>query len=178
MQHAPMPETALRLFIGLRPEGEARTSLQAHQRLWRWPAGVRLLEAEHLHLTLHFLGLVHSARVDALQHALAEIPMTPIPLLFRTPAAWSVAVLLAEENAALRDLRQRLMVPLLRLGLPVDGHWTPHVTLARHAKGAVPPSCPPLVHWTAGHFSLVLSTLSPRPPYVRHEVLRRYPTQA
>jgi 2'-5' RNA ligase len=86
-----------------------------------------------------------------------------------------VAVLLADENVALNDLRSRLMVPLLRMGLRVDGHWTPHVTLARHALGAVPPACSPPVHWTARHFSLVRSTLSPTPPFVQHDVLRRYP---
>ena len=42
-----------------------------------------------------------------------------------------MAVLLADENVALDDLRSRLMVPLLRMGLRVEGHWRPHVTLAR-----------------------------------------------
>jgi 2'-5' RNA ligase len=128
-------------------------------------------------MTLHFLGLVHAARVDELQHALAEIPMAPLSLVLRTPALWEVAVLLADENAALRDLRLRLMVPLLRMGLRVDGRWTPHVTLARKARGAVPPACSPPVHWNACHFALVLSTLSSTPPYARHDVLRRYPVE-
>lgn len=174
---ASMPETALRLFIGLQPDDAVQAAIRSHQSLWRWPPRARLLQAEHLHMTLHFLDLVHSARVDELQHVLGTIPMQPIPIVLRTTAVWKVAVLLADENVALNDLRSRLMVPLLRMGLRVDGHWTPHVTLAREAAGAAPPAGSPPVHWTARHFALVLSTRSPRPPHVRHDVLRRYPSE-
>ena len=171
-----MPETALRLFIGLQPDDEGQAAIRSHQSLWRWPARARLLQAEHLHMTLHFLDLVHSARVDELQQVLGTILMQPIPIVLRTTASWAkAAVLLADENVALDDLRSRLMVPLLRMGLRVEGHWTPHVTLARHAPGAMPPACSPPVHWTARHFSLVRSTRSPAPPFVQHDVLRRYP---
>lgn len=170
-----MPETALRLFIGLQPDDDVQAAIRSNQSLWRWPPRARLLKAEHFHMTLHFWERVHSARVDELQHVLGTIPMQPIPIVLRTTAVWKVAVLLADENVALNDLRSRLMVPLLRMGLRVDGHWTPHVTLARHALGAVPPACSPPVHWTARHFSLVRSTLSPTPPFVQHDVLRRYP---
>ena len=173
---ASMPETAMRLFIGLQPDDEVQAEIRSHRSLWRWPARARLLRAEHLHMTLHFLDLVHSARVEELQHVLGTIPMQPTPIVLRTTALWTkVAVLLAEENVALNDLRLRLMVPLLRMGLRVDGHFTPHVTLARRALGAVPPACSSPVHWTARHFSLVRSTLSPTPPFVQHDVLRRYP---
>lgn len=175
---ASMSEAALRLFVGLQPDDGVLAAIRSHQSLWRWPPRARLLKVEHFHMTLHFWDRVHSARVDELQHVLGTIPMPPIPIVLRTKALWTkVAVLLADENVALNDLRSRLMVPLLRMGLRVEGHWTPHVTLARNAHGAVPPTGSPPVHWTARHFSLVLSTLSPRPPYVRHDVLRRYPSE-
>ena len=173
-----MPETALRLFIGLQPDAAVQADLQKHQKLWRWSATARPFEVELFHMTLHCLGWVHSARLRELQQALATVPFEPFSLVLRTPALWEVAVLLADDNVALDDLRLRLLVPLMRMGLQVDGHWTPHVTLARKAKRSVPPvHCFP-VHWAASHFSLVLSTPLSRPPYVRHEVLKRYPTQA
>lgn len=176
---ASMPEAALRLFIGLQPDEDVQAAIRSHQSLWRWRPGARLLRAEHFHMTLHFWEQVHPARVDELQHVLGTIPMQPIPIVLRTTALWKkVAVLLVEENVALNDLRLRLMVPLLRMGLRVEGHWTPHLTLARDPHGAVPPTGSPPVHWTARHFSLVLSTRSPRPPHVRHDVLRRYPSEA
>ena len=175
---ALMPETALRLFIGLQPDSAVQADLQKHQKLWRWSTTARPFDVEQFHLTLHFLGWVHSARLSELQLALATVPVEPLSLVLRSTALWEVAVLLADDNVALDDLRMRLMVPLMRMGLRVDGHWTPHVTLARKAKGSVPPVHSFPLPWTASHFSLVLSTPLPRPPYVRHEVLSRYPTQA
>ena len=176
---ASMLETAVRLFIGLQPDHEGQAAIRSHQCLWRWPPRVGLLRAEHLHMTLHCLGWVHSARVHELQHMLGTVPMQPIPIVLRTTASWKkVAVLLSDENVALNDLRWRLMVPLMRMGLRVEGHWKPHVTLARYAHGAVPPASSPPVFWTARHFSLVLSTPLPRPPYVQHDVLYHYAAEA
>jgi 2'-5' RNA ligase len=169
---ASMPESALRLFIGLQPDDDVQAAIRSHQSLWRWPPRARLLKPEHFHMTLHFWEQVHPALVDELQRVLGTVPMQPIPMVFRSTALWKkAAVLLAEENAALNDLRCRLMVPLMRMGLRVEGHWTPHVTLARQPSDAVPPASFPPVHWTACHFALVRSTLSPRPPHVRHDVL-------
>ncbi len=102
-------------------------------------------------MTFAFLesGSVRRA-VDEPQHVLGTIPMQPILIVrARTTAMWKVAVLLADENVALNRSRCRLMVPLSRMGLRVDGHWTPHVTLAREYRAA---PCrrtgSPPVHWT------------------------------
>lgn len=166
-----------RLFVGLMPDAEVQNAIARQRRGWQLPDGAVPTRLLQLHLTLHFLEQVEHSRALDLQQALAEVRMEEIALTLRTPELWTApkaAVVRADENEALNDLRERIARPLRRLGLPTRAQWTPHVTLARDAQGAVPPadSVPVPVPWVAKDFALIWSHLLPT---LHYEVLARYP---
>jgi 2'-5' RNA ligase len=162
-----------RLFIGLMPDAAVRSALVAHRRAWYWPAGSRLVAAQRLHLTLHFLGDVDAPRQAALQAALALQTVEPLQLWLRTPQCWSggVAVLRADAHQGLSALHARLGALLQGLGFATERRpFAPHVTLARDAPEAGPPDAAPAIAWTVTQLALVWSRRLPAP---RYEVLAR-----
>ncbi len=170
----PIPdETARRLFIGLMPDSRVQARLQEHCRGWDWPRGSRLTRPQRLHLTLHFLGDTLLPREQALREALHGVPMEPLNLVLAMPQAWSacIAVLRPRRHDGLLALRERIGRALEQVGVKPTNHWTPHVTLARHAAQAKPPEALLPIPWTVCAFSLVWSRLTFP---VRYEVLERY----
>ncbi|MFZ5547806.1 MAG: RNA 2',3'-cyclic phosphodiesterase [Pseudomonadota bacterium] len=129
-----------RLFLALWPDAATRQALQAWQGAIAWPADARPTAPAHLHLTLHFMGAVPRARLPALQAGLGR-PFTPFTLQLAELALWrgGLAVLLpAQAPPELAALHAGLAVALRSLALPVDERpFRPHVTLARHAAGAM-----------------------------------------
>ncbi len=85
----------------------------------------------------------------------------PFELWLDAAAVWrnGCAVLLPSAvPAALVDLQQRLDLALQAAGVPADGGgFTPHVTLARGARSAVPPPLTPL-RWVVRRHVLVESS--------------------
>ena len=149
---------AQRLFIALWPDARVRAALSARRDAWQWPPGAAIVNADKLHATLHFIGQVAAQQVDAVRDAIA-LPFTPFELTLREPAVWrgGIAVLESDAPAALLDLQVRLGLALDALGLPVEQRpYRPHVTLARKARGAVPPGATP-VSWPVHDFALVVS---------------------
>lgn len=148
---APAPDPA-RLFLALWPDAAARRALQAWQGAIAWPADARPTAAAQLHLTLHFIGAVPRSRLPALLAGL-DRPFTPFTLQLADFALWrgGIAVLQpAEAPAALATLHADLADALRALALPVDERpFRPHVTLSRHAGGAVPAPPPAPVVWRA-----------------------------
>ena len=168
-------EATRRLFIGLVPDAAVQAAIDVQRKAWRWPPGCRLTRPERMHLTLHFLGEVDAPRQSALQHALAELPMRELTLVLGTPQTWRnhVAVLVADEHEALRALHAGLALQIARAGLaPARARWTPHVTIARDASGALPPADPQPIRWQVSEFVLIWSRMA---PLWRHEPLARYP---
>jgi 2'-5' RNA ligase len=150
--------TSKRLFIALWPDARVRAALAARRDAWQWPPGAAVVNADKLHVTLHFLGHVAADRVDDLRAAIA-LPFTPFELTLREPAVWrgGVAVLESDAPAPLMDLQARLGLALDALGLPVEQRpYRPHVTVARKAHGAVPPGATP-VPWAVRDYALVVS---------------------
>lgn len=149
-----------RLFYALWPDAAVHAALLAHQRAWRWPAGVSLTRPERLHLTLHFLGELPAALLPALADALPR-GGEPFELRLAQPALWrgGLAVLLAEQvPPPLRALHAGLGEALQALGLSTDPRpFAPHVTLARRARHAVPPGQVEPVVWPARGAVLVES---------------------
>jgi 2'-5' RNA ligase len=138
-----------RLFLALWPTAALRRALDAHDRLWSWPAQAARVEPARRHVTLHFLGAVPRSQVGALADALA-LPCPRTELVFDRPTLWhgGLAVWLASElPPALRDFHQALGRAVAAAGLPVERRpWQPHITFARRAQGARPPeACPPMV---------------------------------
>jgi 2'-5' RNA ligase len=160
-----------RLFVALWPDQRVRSALAAVQQRWTWPAPAALVRADKLHATLHFLGDVACDRVDALKAAL-EVASTPFELQLRAAEVWrgGIAVLETDTPPALMALHAALGEALSGLGLSVEVRpYRPHVTLARHAQGALPPPELPPVRWPVHGHALVCSAGG------NYTVLARYP---
>ncbi len=138
----------------------ARGAIEDYRLTWQWPSGVRLARATNLHLTLHFLGDVSEENEERLRAALTSATMSPLDLTLVKPDVLDhgIAILRPQENEALRHLHAELRREIEGAGLTTDARkWQPHVTLARRAAGATPPTQPASIEWTARQFALVLS---------------------
>jgi len=180
MSRAVPPPAALplrRLFVGLFPDTAARAAIEAHRRDWWWPRGHRLTDPARIHLTLHFLGDVDAEATQRLRQALAEVRQPPLDLVLDRSCTWKndIAVVQPAPHAGLEALHAAVVDAVRRAGLPVrDGRFTPHLTIARQARGAArPPQMAP-VPWRVDEFVLVASRLAPP---VRYEALARCPLQ-
>ena len=171
-----LPAGSSRLFVALWPGPRSRGALVDARERWPWPPPAAPVPQERLHLTLHFLGAVPRERLDALGDALA-LPFRAFDLVFGRPELWphGIAVLCPHGTPEpLRQLHRDLAAALWRLGLPPEARpWRPHVTLARHATGALPPPAAPPWRWPVRGYALVESESRPRLTY---RVLRRYPS--
>lgn len=150
-----------RLFIALWPDPAMRHALRALRDCWDWPRGASPVDAAKLHVTLHFLGAVPSARVPELQAGLA-VPFSPFSLALGKPVLWPHGIAVLEPHAEppeLLQLHADLSDALVALGLtPEARKFRPHVTLARRANHAVvPPEAQKLV-WDVTGYALVQST--------------------
>ncbi|TQK06880.1 RNA 2',3'-cyclic phosphodiesterase [Herbaspirillum sp. SJZ107] len=153
------PDTA-RLFLALWPDPAVREALRAWRDAWTWPRGASPVHTDKLHVTLHFLGDLPTARLAALADGFA-VPFSPFALRFERGALWhnGIAVLEpSEEPPGLLDLHARLSQALVGLGLQPEARtYRPHVTMARRAKGAEVPAGGPAVHWQVDRYVLVES---------------------
>lgn len=145
-----------------------RADLAAHAEAWRWGTkALRVLPAK-LHITLHFIGSVPHDRLPELVAGL-KVPFKPFDLKLNQPELWrqGLAVLRAEEAPArLVRLHGLLREALQGLELPTEEReFRPHITLARHARGAVPPAQPPMVRWHVDGYALVESNPDPEIGY-------------
>lgn len=170
----PPATPALRLFVALWPDAATQGAIAAWQQKWSWPPGARLVGAERLHLTLHFLGDVPPHRLPELVSGLS-LPFEPTALEFGPGEIWpmGIAVLpVARPPPALAALHAGLGRALEALSLPVDRRpLRPHVTLARRAKGAgIPGERTPLV-WPASHGYVLARSL---PGGGGYEIVRRF----
>ncbi len=169
MNHVPAPPPSAarpsappfaRLFLALWPGPAALRALAAWQRHCTWPAGAAVVPTERLHLTLHFIGPVPTARVPELLRGLA-VPMRRFDLTFGHTETWprGLAVLCPDAvPEPLATLHAQLQAALQRLALPVETRpFRPHVTLARKAAGAEPPAEPLRLTWRATGYALVQS---------------------
>lgn len=168
----PPPELA-RLFVGLLPEEEVRDALLRHVRAWHWPVTAVPTRRGRLHLTLHFLGVLPREAIAGLVQRLA-VPFEPCELRLERPAVWrgEHAVICPQAvPAALMALHARLQRALAG-AVAVPSRWQPHVTLARHARDARPPTGPVCIRWPVEGYVLVESDLRPPPSY---RVVAAYP---
>ena len=126
----------LRLFLALRLPGDALDEIEEWQAA-QLPSGVRVVERDHLHVTLAFLGSRPTEEVDAIVAALREaavgreeIRLTPTG--YRETRSVGMLVLddvLGTAAAFAGDLHERLE----QLGVyrREPRPWLPHVTVAR-----------------------------------------------
>lgn len=154
----------MRLFLALWPDDAVRERLLSAQQQWPWPARAAPVPAERLHLTLHFLGEVEEGAAAALTAAL-PLAATPVTLRLDRATLWPQGIAVLEPSAvppALAALHARLGALLQAQGMRVEARaFRPHVTLARHAQGALPPACIEPIEWTAAGYALVRSIADP-----------------
>ena len=144
----------MRLFFGLTlpPEVRKATAAYAHRAAQTLPGRYAL--PENHHITLAFLGKVEPARLDEAQAVLTVCAAAfPAPqVTIEGPSHFgraenAIFTLCAGSEPPLAPLHDALVAALCARGLPFDpGPFSPHVTLARHARlaGAEPPPFAPV----------------------------------
>lgn len=158
----------MRLFLALWPDDALRLRLAAAQQAWQWPARAARVPPERLHLTLHFLGEVPEPEARELA---ASLPPCAAPFTLRLDRAslWPQGIAVLEPGeppAGLAALHRELGALLRAKGLRVEARaFRPHVTLARHAQGAVAPADLPEVEWPVRGYALVRSHPGTPPRY-------------
>jgi len=173
----------VRCFIAVdvdRPELRARLQ-EVQADLDRLGCGLKLVEPENIHVTLRFLGEVHSSLVSDVAKALDKIEAEPFTLTLRGLGAFPspsrprvVWVGLREGLAELSSLHRQVEALIKPLGFkPEREAFTPHITLARVK---VPRNLSSLAKFIAEHSDLEVgsmrveevklkrSTLTPRGP--------------
>lgn len=163
------------LLIALFPDRDVQLAIEKHREDWLWPKGHSFPPSARLHLTLNALPDTTDAQsLACLDAALAEVRMAPLDLTLASSCTWKndISVVLPAEHDELRALRNDVARAVKRAGYETRrAKWTPHITIARHTRGAArPPRLDP-VRWTSTDFALVRSHLGPS---VRHEVLKSY----
>ena len=171
---SPPPEVA-RLFLALWPTAAVRNAIAGWRSTWRWPPSARHVRHDRLHLTLHFIGAVERERLPELKQGLA-VAFEPFEIVGGPPEVWrhGVAVQRLDETpSSLVQLHKTLGAALRKLALPVEARpFAPHVTLARHAAGAVGPAAGAPWHWAVHGYRLVESL----PGGAGYVALARYPS--
>jgi len=166
-----------RLFIALWPDEAVRRSLADCRDLWHWQGRPARVRDEKLHITLHFLGNVASARLPELRAALA-VPCAAFDLVLGRPALWPHGIAVIEPLAVpdeLISLHGALKEALYSLGLPVESRpFRPHVSLARHAQQVGFPARALNVIWRVEGYALLESRLESG----EYRLLERYPAGA
>lgn len=164
-----MSDAARRLFIALWPDDPVRQAL-FHWQVHNLPADLRWQHRADLHLTLHFLGQVEAARVEALRRLVLETQWPAFALVLDRIGHWPRPQVLwagaAEVPEALAELHRTLGERLRGLGhSPEARAFRPHVTLARRAR--VMPAVGPLapVAWSVAELTLVESVPGAVPHY-------------
>jgi len=155
-----MPDDRVRLFTALWPGPSVRARLAAESEAWQWPPRARRVAAPKLHLTLHFIGGFERARVDALAATLATLDPVREVLQATKREVWrgGIAVLLFDAGPELAALHCAIGAVVAGFGIALDPRpFSPHVTLARGARGAASPHSQPALAWQANGFALVES---------------------
>jgi 2'-5' RNA ligase len=182
---------SIRAFLAIEPDREARSWLETWLTRLRegWPRA-RWVAAEHLHLTLKFLGDLAADRVEELKSISSAVAhaAAPFHLLFGAPGwfgprARPRTFWMGFEPGPGLDLlmatHQRLERALAKRGWPPeDRPFSPHLTVGRNPR-QVPAAgwVETLPPWTAGgapgfacrELTLFASTLTPKGPI--HRVL-------
>jgi 2'-5' RNA ligase len=159
----------LRLFVALPLPAEIRSALLRWTKSCGAQPGLRWTPEDQLHITLHFLGEVAEANLDAVLNAIAAIAAPAFPIaLHRVEVLGRAGVLVARATPSppfvglAQAVRSRLGIfsEILETGRA----FHPHVTLARARHGGAVPkprALPPLpeLKFTAACFRLVRSEL-------------------
>lgn len=164
-----------RVFLALWPDGTVRRRIDAHVRRWSFDTRSQRYAPGDWHVTLHFLGHVPTDRLPDVADGVA-VHVGPCDLILDQPQVWPQGLAVvgtSQVPAPLHELHTRLAGALHGLRLSVETRpYRPHLTLARHAGNAKPPTTPHRIVWPVRSYALVASTGRVG---ARYAVLRRYP---
>ena len=149
-----------RLFFALWPEQAVRSQCHAVQKNIR-VAGLQLVPADNLHITLLFLGNIDSKQQAAIIEAAAMLTAPYLTFTFdqlsywKKPAVLCLTTLQFDNRASI--LAEQLSAIAEQNSVSVDKRpFQPHVTLARKVKQPANLDFAPIV-WQAMEFCLVES---------------------
>jgi RNA 2',3'-cyclic 3'-phosphodiesterase len=141
---APSSEERVRLFVALELPDPVREQLVAWQsRALHGVEGIRRTPADHLHVTLCFLGSRYESEVDQIRAACEVLAAYPAPELRGAEALWLpvrrprvLAVEFTDAARALARVHAALSEVLSAGGWyePEARPYLPHVTVARLAR--------------------------------------------
>ena len=178
----------MRLFVCINLEPHVLDQVRnIQQQLCSW-AGWRCAPAQHLHLTLKFLGKTQSTDVDRIKQALQRIAFKPFELKIAEPGRFGsrkkprVIWLGVKPQAQLAKLAQQIEQALAPFATAEEkpSRFYAHITLGRvkeiyrpdtiekHISGISAPNLK--IH--VGHFSLMHSILGAKAEY---EILENFP---
>ncbi len=162
-----MPDLS-RLFIALQPQPAHIAGLVAVQQSLSTPG--KVVAANHLHLTLAFLGnIAHEQELSLAGHlALIQHPVFDFTLdtlgYFRRPKVLWLGP--SKRSAPLQQLHEKVIEAVHASGIALPPTtFRPHVTLQRKAPHAEPHASTVNLPWHADQFCLMCSTLTARGPH-------------
>jgi RNA 2',3'-cyclic 3'-phosphodiesterase len=136
----------MRLFIAINFASRDRVRMErSAKRMREAELPVRWVEAEHIHLTLKFLGDVRPDRLEEVKHAVSRVADKTQPLVLRLGGAGAFPTtrrprliwLGAEATPELRCLKHDVEWELSPLGFERELRaFHPHVTLGRARSDA------------------------------------------
>lgn len=175
----------LRLFFALWPDAGARAVLAATAAELRKSCGGRAPAANHLHLTLAFLGSVPAARLPELENIAAGIATQSFChsfMLTLDHIGWWRRPRLVWAGMRNCPCELEALADALASGLQSRGFHTeqrrfrPHVTLLRDADRAPATATYEAMSWRATQFVLVQSTIENGG--VKYRIVGTWPLQA
>ena len=151
-----------RLYLALWPDRDTQNKLQSMRHTWTWPHGAAVVKPEAMHLTLHFLGDVPDHRIPELIKGL-KVPVRPFDLMLSRHQLSTNGIAVLKPNSIpveLKVLHACLEESLHKLGIANEKRtYRPHVTFARNAVNAIPPTLQQVqpVLWRVTGYALVKS---------------------
>jgi RNA 2',3'-cyclic 3'-phosphodiesterase len=172
-----MAESGTRLFFAVWPDDAARARLAALSREVAAAGGGRATRADHLHVTLAFLGTVPPALGDlaaefagCVASPAFEMRLDRLQLRARQRMAWATE---GAPSERLADLARHLQATLSAAGVRLeDRRYTPHLTLARDIDCRSELRAIAPIAFPVREFTLVAS--EPGPGGSRYRIERRY----
>lgn len=162
-----------RLFIALQPQPRLVADLVAVQQSLA-TAG-KPVAANHLHLTLAFLGNIpHEQELSLTEHlTLIQHPVFDFTLdtlgYFRRPKVLWLGP--STMSAPLHQLHEKVVEAVLASGIALPPtSFRPHVTLQRKAPHAALDATTVSLPWHTDQFCLMCSTLTERGPHYEKRV--------
>ena len=157
-----------RLFFALLPDSETRTAIQkaARDLSIMIQHGGKSVRDENFHLTLMFLGDgVPAVEEQAAMEAASQVSLEPFTFeldhgaSFAGPTStWWLGSRTPSES--LLDLRRQLQAAIVERKVAYDRQrFSPHVTIARHARTRLPNTTIKPIRWRCESFSLMRSPM-------------------